>query len=445
VRFHDGDELDAATVCANFDRWYNTTGIYQQTRYTRYWQSVFGGFAEQTGYNEAESNYRSCRVVDGLTAAITVNEYTPALPGGFTYASFGIMSASALAEFEDAMLLGPLSDQSSYLGVLAGTGPFRISEWDNIQQVITLKRFDEHRDGSAGIDTVIMSAITNDAARRQALESGEIHGYERALPEDAGQLERAGFQVPSRDPHRLFYLGFQPEAHEALEVPEIREALARAVDRQSIVNTVMTGDSEVPTQLVPEVVNGWSPDARTIEHSPEAAEELLADAGHGDLTLDLCYPNDLSQVFLPDPEATQNLITQDLEAIGVTVEPVAQSWNDLSDSIRAGDCALYLHTAWGAQNDTLNFLNSYLFTLDQFSGAGSADLAEAFDEARSLPDQDQRRTAYEELNGQLMEFLPVVPIAAFSDATVYSKEIEPPQAGPMPGHENFAEVFWTQP
>ena len=80
----------------------------------------------------------------------------------------------------------------------------------------------------------------------------------------------------------------------------------------------------------------------------------------------MCYPNDLSQVFLPDPEAAQDLITQDLEAIGVTVEPVAQSWNDLSDSVREGDCALYVYSAWGTQNDTLNFLNSYLFTLDQF-------------------------------------------------------------------------------
>ncbi|GAA1081224.1 hypothetical protein GCM10009642_18810 [Nocardiopsis metallicus] len=442
VRFHDGDELDAATVCANFDRWYNIDGVYQQTKYTRHWQSVFGGFAEQTGYNEAESNYRSCRVVDGLTAAITVNEYTPALPGGFTYASFGIMSASAVAEFADEPLIGPLGDYSSNPGALAGTGPFRISEWDRWEAVVALERFDEHRDGSAGVDTVIMRGIPNDAARRQALESGEIHGYERALPEDVAQLERAGFQMPSREPHRLFYLGFQPEAHEALEVAEVREALARAVDRQSIVNTVMSGDGEVPAQLVPEAVNGGSPNARTIEHSPEAAEGLLASTGHGDLTLDLCYPNDLSQVFLPDPEATQNLITQDLEAIGVTVEPVAQSWNDLSDSVRAGDCALYLHTAWGNQNDTLNFLNSYLFTLDQFSEAGADDLAEAFDEARSLPGQEQRRAAYEELNEQLMEFLPVLPIAAFSDATVYSKEIEPPQAGPLPGHENFAEIFW---
>lgn len=445
VRFHDGDELDAATVCANFDRWHNTTGVYQQSEYTHYWQSVFGGFAEEWGnYDQAEPNYRSCRVADDLTAVITVNEYTPALPGGFTYASFGIMSASAVAEFEDDPFVGPLGDYSNP-GALAGTGPFRISEWDHWDKVVTLKRFEGHRDGTAGIDTVVMLGITNDAARRQALESGEVHGYEFALPKDAALLERAGFQVPSSDPNYLFYLGFHPEAHEALEVPEVREALARAVDRQSIVNTVMTEGSEVATQLVPQAVNGWSPNARTIEHSPEAAEELLADAGHGDLTLDLCYPDNHSQAFLPDTEAAENLITQDLEAIGVTVEPAAQPQSDFFGSFEAGDCALYLYTSWSQQNDTLDFLDSYFFNPGQVSGAGADDLADAFDEARSLPDQDQRRAAYEELNEQLMEFLPVLPIGTFSDTTVYAKEIEPPEAGLLSGHENFAEIFWTQP
>jgi peptide/nickel transport system substrate-binding protein len=44
VKFTDGTPFNAAAVCANFNRWYNFTGSFQNPSATYYWQTVFGGF-----------------------------------------------------------------------------------------------------------------------------------------------------------------------------------------------------------------------------------------------------------------------------------------------------------------------------------------------------------------------------------------------------------------
>src|SRR5699024_8446932 len=96
VTFHDGDELTAEVVCDNFDRWYNLTGEYQNSNNSYYWQAIFGGFAENEDDSLPESRYVGCEAQDELTAVIEITEYSSIFPGGFSLASFGIMSPTTL-------------------------------------------------------------------------------------------------------------------------------------------------------------------------------------------------------------------------------------------------------------------------------------------------------------------------------------------------------------
>ena len=68
VKFTDGTPFNAAAACANFNRWYNFTGSFQNPSATYYWQTVFGGFKKYDPKSGAPkgSLFKSCKVEQQL-------------------------------------------------------------------------------------------------------------------------------------------------------------------------------------------------------------------------------------------------------------------------------------------------------------------------------------------------------------------------------------------
>ena len=446
VVFHDGDELDAEAVCANFDRWYNLTGGYQSTNNSYYWQSIFGGFAENENEDTPEARFVSCEAEDELTAVITISEYSSIFPGGFSLAAFGIMSPTTLEAIADQEITGEegnytLPEYSQTAGTIAGTGPFTVEEWDHDQAEVTLKRFDDYWGEPAGFETMILRAIPDENARRQALEAGDIHGYDLVAPADVEPLIEAGFQVPTRDVFNILYMAYQQEAHEALADIEVREALAHAVDRQRFVDTLLPEGGEVATQFHPDTLDGWSPDVRTFEHDPELAKEKLADAGHEDLTVEFCYPTDVTRPYMPAPRDIFDVIAADLEAVGVTVEPVTYEWTEYIPKTNSGECPLYLLGWTGDYNDAYNFIGTWFSGYTGEFGLRDEELFEAMEEASTNPNEEERIAAYQELNKQVMEILPGLPISSSPPSIAFAENVDPPNVSPLT-QENFSEASW---
>lgn len=446
VLFHDGDEFNAEAVCANFDRWHNLTGGYQSSNNSYYWQSIFGGFAENESEDLAESRYVSCEATDELTAVITIDEYSSIFPGGFSLASFGIMSPTTLEAIADAEITGEegnftLPEYTQTAGTVAGTGPFTVQEWDHDQAEVTLQRFDDYWGDTAGFETMILRAIPDETARRQALEAGDIHGYDLVAPADVAPLSEAGFQVPTRGVFNVMYMAYQQEASEALADLEVRQALAHAVDRQRIVDTILPEGGEVATQFHPDTLDGWSPDVQTYEYDPELAKEMLADAGQEDLTLEFCYPTDVTRPYMPAPRDIFDVIAADLEAVGVTVEPVTYEWTEYIPRTNSGECPLYLLGWTGDYNDAYNFIGTWFSGYNSEFGFRDEDLFEAMEEASTNPNQEERVAAYQELNNQIMEILPGLPISSSPPSIAFAESVNPPNVSPLT-QEQFAEASW---
>ena len=108
-----------------------------------------------------------------------------------------------------------------------GTGPFKFDEWIRNDH-LTLTRNDDYWGAAPYLDSVIFRPITDNAARLQALETGEIDGYDLVDPQDraedacglqAAALRAAGVQRRLRG----LQLGHPP-----LDNPEVRQAIAYA-------------------------------------------------------------------------------------------------------------------------------------------------------------------------------------------------------------------------
>ena len=71
----------------------------------------------------------------------------------------------------------------------------------------TLSAYDDYWGDTGQIDEIIFRVIDDPTARRQALESGAIDGYDLVGPADTGALEEAGFTIGLATAFTILYLG----------------------------------------------------------------------------------------------------------------------------------------------------------------------------------------------------------------------------------------------
>ena len=452
VTFHDGTEFNAEAVCFNFDRWYNFTGLAQSPSASAYWQDVFGGFADTP---DVPSIYNSCEATDELTAVISLNRVSSRFPAALTLPSFSMQSPEALQQYDADNLSGneEAFEYSEYgLEHPTGTGPFKFESWDRSNGEVTLVRNQDYWGDPALLDEIIFRTIPDGNARRQALQAGEIDGYDLVAPADYESLEDSGAQLLVRDPFNILYLGINggnvpgTTPNPALQKPEVRQAIAHAIDRETIVNSLLPEGAEVATNFMPPDVDGWAEDVTTYDYDPERARELLAQAGEENLTLRFYYPTDVSRPYLPDPAAMFQVISEDLEEAGITIEPTALPWSpDYLQAAQAGQADIHLLGWTGDYNDAYNFIGTFFAerangqSKEEFGAFEAPEIFAALAAADAEPDPEARTELYQEANRLIMEYLPAVPVSHSPPAIAVAENVQGLEPSPLTD-EDFATV-----
>jgi peptide/nickel transport system substrate-binding protein len=451
VTFHDGTDFNADAVCFNFDRWYNFTGLAQSPSASYYYQAVFGGFAD----SENKGIYESCEATDESTAVVRLNQVTSKLPAALSLPSFSIQSPDALQKYKADNLSGneEAFEYSEYgISHPTGTGPFKFDSWDRGNGEVTLVRNDDYWGDKALLDEIVFRTIPEGPTRRQALEAGEIDGYDGVDPADYDTLENSGAQVLVRDPFNILYLGFNggnvegTNANPALQKPEVRQAIAHAIDRETIVQSQLPEGAEVAKEFMPPTVDGYADDVTEYDYDPDLARQLLQQAGEEDLTLRFYYPTDVSRPYMPDPAALFQVISQNLEDVGITVEPTALQWNpDYLQAVQAGQADIHLLGWTGDYNDAYNFIGTFFAEAQnnqasaEFGAFSAPEIFDALATADKEPDAAARTEQYQEANRLIMDYLPGVPISHSPPALAVREGVEGLVPSPLTA-EDFATV-----
>ncbi|WP_415951633.1 ABC transporter substrate-binding protein [Streptomyces sp. KLOTTS4A1] len=445
VKFHDGETFNADAVCANYDHWFNWKGSYQSSAVSTYWQYIMGGFAKNEDKETPKANYKSCTAKDENTAVIEVNESSAQLPGGFSLQALAIHSPKSIKEYEkqavkeagDAITYPKYSQE---VGLLAGTGPYKYKKWNKGNKEVALEAFDGYWGDKAKVKNLVFRTIDTEQGRRQALEGGDIDGYDLVAPADVKALEEKGFNVPTRDVFNLLYLGYTQEKNKALEKPEVRQAIAHAMNRENIVNTQLPEGGKVATQFMPDTIAGHTDKVKKYEFDTAKAKSLLKDAGESGLKLDFCYPTEVTRPYMPNPQNIFELLKADLEAAGVKVTPKPMKWSpDYLDTVENGGCAVYLLGWTGDFNDGYNFIGTWFSKYDSQWGFKNDKIFDAVNAGSKVGKAEDRVAAYEAANVAIMDFLPGVPISSSPPAIAFGKDVVPPNVSPLT-QENFSEV-----
>ncbi|WP_144876909.1 ABC transporter substrate-binding protein [Microbacterium sp. 1.5R] len=444
VTFHDGTPFNAEAVCANFDRWYNWTGLAASEALGYYYNKLFKGYAS----DPANAVYKSCTPDGDTSVTIELNKPFAGFVASLSLPAFGMQSPSAMAEFgaDDVSGTAEAPVLSEYaMGHPVGTGPYQFEEWAPGEQV-SLKAYGDYWGEAGQIDEIIFRTIDDPTARRQALESGSIDGYDLVGPADTKALEDKGFTMVSRPPFTILYLAFN-QAIPELQDPKVREALSYAIDKDALISQVLPEGTEKAIEFVPDTVNGYNPDVTTYDFDPEKAKSLLAEAGYTEanpLTLEFDYPVNVSRPYMPDPEQIFTVLSSQLAEVGVQTNPVSQEWGEYLDRITGtSDHGIHLLGWTGDYNDTDNFVGVFFGQQSAEWGFDNPELFQKLDEARGVPSLEDQTALYEDINEMVAQFIPGVPLAHPAPTLAFDARVKSYPASPV-NDEVFTDIVLTK-
>ncbi len=439
VTFHDGTPFDADAVCFNFERWYNWTGIQQAETTSYYYGSLFRGFAD----DPAEAVYESCETNGDTEVTINLAKPFAGFIPALSLPAFAMQSPTALEEYSADEIGGTAEapSLSEYaLGHPVGTGPFTFDSW-NVGQQLELSIYDDYWGDKGQITKTIFRIIDDPQARRQALEAGTIDGYDLVAPADTQSLKDAGYNITPRDPFTILYLGMNQAVPE-LKDPLVRQAISHAIDKQALVDQTLPEGTEVATQFIPEVVDGYNEDVTTYDFDPERARELLAEAGYPDgFEITFNYPTNVSRPYMPTPEQVFTNLQAQLSDVGITVTPAPAAWSpDYLNQVQGTeDHGLHLLGWTGDYNDTDNFIGVFFGQEKLEFGFDNPELFTALDDARAVSDRDEQTELYKDINEQIAEFNPAVPLAHPAPSLAFAQRVTSYPASPV-NDEVFTEI-----
>lgn len=455
VRFSDGTSFDANAVCANLDRMFDQGAAGQSA--AAYWSAYFGGFKADT--EKDRSLYRSCAANDAATAVVTIDHPTGRFPGMLAEPAFAMQSPKALTagDANDIRAVGGGFSYPANAAHPVGTGPYVLKRYNTVDSSVVLVRNPRYHGPAARSAKLVFRVISDESARRQALESGAIDGYDLPDPLDWRGLVAEGDQVRRRQPLDLLYVGFGLGHNKLLGSMRVRQAIYHALDRKRLVKAVLPHGSRIATQFVPRTVTGFSPDIKPYAYDPATAKKLLAATHATKLSLTFAYPTGVSRPYLPDPAAVFDSLQADLGAVGITVKPAPVPWATYQQAVRTGRYDAYLGGWTGDLDDPYGSLSAMLAATGNApapaggheTGHGSphaattpggTSLAAALQAADATVSPAARQQKYAALNDEIMtRYLPALPIASTPSALALAPGVKGIVPSPL-GAESFAGV-----
>lgn len=209
-----------------------------------------------------------------------------------------------------------------------GTGPWQFDEWSPGEE-LRLTRFDDYWGEQAFFETVTMPVIPDVEAQLNALLAGDVDVIPQALssPDRLKTLEEEdGFALARQAGSEIYFVMLNGE-DPAFEDERVRQAVAHAIDRQTIIDGAAGGFGEATCVLVAPPNVQWDSEYCPYPYDPDRARELLAEAGVEDLTLTL---TGYTGGYFP---TITEILTAQLGEVGITVqtEPVdLPTWVDLA-------------------------------------------------------------------------------------------------------------------
>ena len=209
------------------------------------------------------------------------------------------------------------------------------------------------------IDKLVILPVPDASARVAALRSGQVDWIEAPPSDSIESLRGAGFNISTNVYPHVWPWHFSMLEDSPWTDIRIRKAANLAIDREGM--KILLGGMMLPAEgMVPPTSDWFGNPEFEVKFDPDAARALMAEAGYS-----TDNPLNVKAIISPggsgqmQPMLMNELIQQNLAAIGINVDFDVRDWNALLANWRAG--------AKDATTNDAQSTNSSYFSQDPFT------------------------------------------------------------------------------
>jgi peptide/nickel transport system substrate-binding protein len=392
VRFHDGRPLTSRDVKWTFD-------------------SLLQGKIRST----KSAAYRLVNQIDtpdDVTAVFHLKEPFATLLWNLSDGAMGIVPYGSGAEMSQHPV---------------GSGPFRFVSAQQDKEVV-ITRNDDYWGTKARLPSVRFAVVPDATTRALELRKGSADVAINALsPDTVLTLEsNSSLQILRAPGTILNYLAFNTR-DPILKDARVRQALAYAIDRGTILQYLWRGFAAPAYSILPPQSWAYNGDVPHYEFNPEHARELLEAAGYP-----LVNGSRFHLVMKTSTEETPRLIAavlqQQLRDVGIALDIHTYEFATFLADVTHGAFQMYSLRWIGGNEDPDIF--EYVFHSSKFAPNGgnrgfysNPRIDALIDQARKEPDQNTRKQLYAEIQAVLANELPAINLWYLDNVVVSSKRV----------------------
>jgi peptide/nickel transport system substrate-binding protein len=323
-----------------------------------------------------------------------------------------------------------------------GTGPYKLTKYDNARGY-TLTANTSYALGTPRVETVKVVVIPEESTQFAALRTGEIQLSARIVPpQQLPALEKQpNIGVVKGTEFASTLLAFNT-TRPPFDKPEVRRALAKAVDVDDLVKTSLLGQGKPgnPGFIHPD--SPVKPDQQPAQYDAEAAKRDLDALGAqpGPDGIRVLNGKPMSFELLVQSTSTDRLRSAELirdmfKAVGVAVKITALDSDSLDAKVWPGYDVRkgrnYDLTMWGWSAPVMLSSGTIAQLFDSDPDDGSLNIVglkdpatdTILDELRSAPTMERRTAAAKKLQARIVEQMPFVTLYYRNGAYAFRKDV----------------------
>ncbi len=384
VTFHNGDAMTAEDVV------FSLNNVIENDKHP---------------FHESFTPIKEVAAVDATTVAISLTRPSASLLFFLTQGQGAVLNEASIGSIGDSPV---------------GTGPFRFDSW-TVGDSILLTANDGYWGQPPVEDSVAFRYFPDPEALAEAMLADELDimaGIE--VPELLAPFEIDDrFEVQAGASYGEVTLSLNGR-RPPLDDVRVRQAISHATDRQAIVDRANAGYGQtIGTFSTP--LDPWFKDLTAVHpHDPALAEELLAEAGVDELTLEMVLP--------PVSYATRSgeVIVEQLAEVGIEVNITNVEWDIWLEDVfvnHAYDLSILAHAE--------PFDLAQYGDPDYYWGDDSPTVAPLLEQAEAETDEAARNELYGQVLDEITaeaadQWLFVLPQLAVTRTGVTGYEVDLP-------------------